>query len=231
MSTPNEVVELTERQTKEAGATIAVPQAPFLIRLLIILYALSYMGIAMYMVVDSWVLGQGTLKRVLGLPMDHVLPPIFVSAVFAVLGAVLGAGALDIVSFHRYVSVKRDFQSPHVWGYFCGPWLAAVLGLVVFALLQSGLLVFSGSKSPESQSDVSNLGYLAVGFLSGFGWLQATERIREIVSRFFAPGSKAGGAQQQPLPAPLVAGSKGDGTNSTPETNGVEPVKTGDPRS
>jgi hypothetical protein len=147
------------------------------------------------------------IKRVFGLPATLTLPTIFVSAMYAVLGGILGAGVLDIVSFHKYVAVKRDFQSAHVWGYFVGPWLAAVLGLIVFALLQTGLLVFSGNKPSGDQSDVSNLGYLAVGFLSGFGWLEATERVREIVSRFFGAGPQPPGPRQSESTAPADGGS------------------------
>jgi hypothetical protein len=51
------------------------------------------------------------------------------AALFSVFGSILGAGVLDIFSLHKYVAVRRDFQTPHVWGYFFAPWLAAVLGL------------------------------------------------------------------------------------------------------
>lgn len=165
-------------------------QVGFAVKLAIIGYALAYIALAMYLVVDAWVLDQAFLKRLLGLSISATLPPLFISAFHAVLGAILGAGALDIVSFHHYVAIKQDFQSPHVWGYFVGPWLAAALGLMVFALMQSGLLVFTGGTAPAADATVSNLGYLAIGFLSGFGWFQATERIRDIVTRFFAPASK-----------------------------------------
>jgi hypothetical protein len=202
-----------------AGVAAPAPQAPLVMKLLIILFTLSYMTAAMYLVVDCWVLGQTTLKAALGLPADHLLPEIFVSAVFAVLGAVLGAGALDLVSFHRYVAVKRDFQAPHVWGYFFAPWLAAVLGLIVFALVRSGLLVFGGGPSGESPSDVSNLGYLAVGFLSGFGWFQATERIREIVSGFFRSGQNTAQAARRP-PQPATGAGAGEDKLASPSEPG-----------
>ena len=130
------------------------------------------------------------LKRLLALGTQDKLTPIFVYAIYAVLGSILGAGALDIVSFHKHVSINQDFQEAHIWGYFLAPWLAAVLGLIVFALLQSGLLVFSGGISSSSNSEIAQLGYLAVGFLSGFGWLQAVEKVREIVQRFFAAHPK-----------------------------------------
>ena len=187
MDTSNTAKSASESTVEQGSEPPDLPQAPLAAKLLIVTFTLGYIAFALYMVVDCWVLEQGTLKQFLGLSNDKTLPPLFISAVHAVLGAVLGAGALDIVSFHRYVSVERNFQSSHVWGYFIGPWLAAVLGLVVFALLQSGLLVFTGGGSTGQGSSVSNLGYLAVGFLSGFGWYQATMRIREIVSRFFAP--------------------------------------------
>jgi hypothetical protein len=97
----------------------------------------------------------------------------------------LGAGALGLVSFHKHVSAQSDFDPDHSWGYFVAPWLAGVLGLIVFALLQTGLLVFSGSIGPSDDAILSNLAFLAVGFLSGFGWYDATERIRSVVKQFF----------------------------------------------
>ncbi|HEY0725869.1 MAG TPA: hypothetical protein VGD41_18115, partial [Pyrinomonadaceae bacterium] len=92
--------------------------------------------------------------------------------------------------------VKRDFRPDHVWGYFVAPWLAAVLGLIVFALLQTGLLVFSGGGSsagiePKNPA-IANLGFLLTGFLAGFGWYDMVLLIRRMVQRFFHESSEEG---------------------------------------
>ena len=176
------------------------PQAHFIVKLAIIGFVALYIGAAMWLLLDVWVLDAKNLHAVLGLEMSVKLPPVFISALHAMLGAVLGAGVMDIVSFHNYNSVKGDFQSRHVWGYFVAPMLAAVLGLITFALLQSGLLVFAGGPK-GNPDDLARLGYLAVGFLAGFGWYEAVESIRGIVKRFF--GAKP--ATPAPAPPPSAA--------------------------
>lgn len=163
------------------------PQAPFLVKLLLVAWIVGYLLATLALLLDVWVLQRVTLLGLLGLPPGAVLSSGFLSALHAMLGAVLGAGVMDIVSFHTYASVKGDFQSRHVWGYVLAPLLAAVLGLVVFALLQSGLLVFAGQAKGEPD-ELARLGYLAVGFLAGFGWYEATDSIRAIVKRFFNSG-------------------------------------------
>jgi len=163
-----------------------VPQAPFIVRLIIMTFVLAYISGALFLIVDLWIHEHGMLSKLMGLSKDESLPALFISGMHAVLGAVLGAGVLDIVSFHKYVAVRRDFQLPHVWGYFFAPWLAAVLGLIVFALLQSGLLIFTGGGEEARSKEVANLGFLAIGFLSGFGWFEALGKIRALVKRFFS---------------------------------------------
>jgi len=172
--------------TEEIVEQVPGPQAPFAVRVIIVLFVLSYMIATLWLLLDAWVFGSMRLRWLLGMNGDAPLPSVFLSAFHAMLGAVLGAGALGIVSFHHYTSIKGDFQSRHVWGYFVAPVLASVLGLVVFALLQSGLLVFAGGGSADKADDLARLGYLAVGFLAGFGWYEATQAIQRIVKRFFS---------------------------------------------
>lgn len=179
------------------------PQAPFALKLTIVLYSAAYLIGALALLLDFWVLNQVSLRRLVGLNGADPLPPLFLSALHAMLGAVLGAGVLSIVSFHHYTSVRGDFQSRHVWGYFTAPLLAMVLGLIVFALLQSGLLIFAGGAKGEPD-DVARLGYLAVGFLAGFGWFEATQSIRRIVRRFFSEATDT----PPPAPAPTLAPEK-----------------------
>ena len=204
--------QITDQKTDNVPA----PPVSLAVKFIIVAFSLLYISFILYLVVDSWVHEQETLKRFLGVPAETPLPPGFLSAVYAVLGSILGAGVLGIVSFHRHVSIKQDFQTPHVWGYFVAPWLAAVLGLIVFALLQTGLLVFSGGGSSGQNTEISHMGYLAVGFLSGFGWVQAVEKIREVVKRFFAasPGEAKPG-KEPPAPAGEDNAATTGATNSS----------------
>lgn len=163
----------------------SIPQAHFIVKLFVLLYVLSYITIVFVLLVDGWVHGYAITMKLLFLPQDANLPPIFISAIHTILGSLLGCGVLAIASFHKYVAYKKSFESQHVWGYFCGPWLAATLGLIIFALLQSGLLIFSGNLSGNGQAETANLGYLTIGFLAGFGWYRVTKVIERLVTRVF----------------------------------------------
>jgi hypothetical protein len=92
-----------------------------------------------------------------------------------------------------------SFNVAHGWGYLFAPLLGAVLGLVVFALVKSGLLIFSGiAAESQSPSFSANLGYIGVGFLAGFGWYQATQGIDRLVKKFFS-GDDAAREKETPL--------------------------------
>jgi hypothetical protein len=130
-----------------------------------------------------------------------------------VLGAVLGAGVLDLVSFYHYVSERNDFQTRHCWGYFFGPVMAAAISIVIYALLRSGILVFAGGGN-QADMQIANYGYLAVGFLSGFGWYDAVQSIRATIKRFFASGANSDEQPQQPKPV-----------DATPADGGTPPVE------
>jgi hypothetical protein len=183
-------------------------QAHFVVRLLVVLFALTYMSYTFYFVVDLWALNGRILRGLLRVDLCTKLSPLFIACVHSVAGSVLGSGVLDLVSFHKYVAVEKNFEMAHIWGYFIGPWLAAVLGLIVFALLQSGLLILSGGGDPNND-EIRNLGFLAIGFLSGFGWYDVTMRLQQIVRRFFSQslgdhsetnelGKQAGSEQARP---------------------------------
>lgn len=166
-------------------------QANFFTKISVLLFILAYITIVFIVLFDGWIHDYAILKNLFNLSKETSLSPMLVSIIHTVLGSLLGCGVLAIVSFHKYIAYERTFEVSHVWGYFCGPWLAATLGLVVFALLQSGLLVFAGNVSGEPQTESTNLGYLAIGFLSGFGWYRVTKILELLVTRVFsAPESK-----------------------------------------
>ncbi|MCP5047278.1 MAG: hypothetical protein GY940_08905 [bacterium] len=176
---PSDLTSTGETVDEKSG------QAHFAVKLLVFLFTLGYLSASMYLVIDCWVNQYQLLRFLLGIPGTTNLPPLFISGIYAILGSILGTGVLDIVSFHKYVAVLKDFKSSHVWGYFFAPLLSSILGLVVFALFQSGLLILAGSGN-NSPSEVSNLGFLAIGFLSGFGWYEVIKRIRQLVKRLFS---------------------------------------------
>lgn len=147
-------------------------------------YILSYLVGAIWLFVEGWLNQFSALHTFWNFPQDKEFPVMFQSALFSLTGSIMGSGVLGIASFYRYVSIEEAFKTHHLWGYYFAPVLASVIGLVVFALLQSGLLVFSGSDT--SPSEVSHLGYLSIGFISGYGWYQFTAKIDELVGKLLS---------------------------------------------
>ena len=72
-----------------------------------------------------------------------------------------------------------------MWGYFFSPFVSAILGIIVFALLKSGILIFAGGISADKISETSRLGFLAIGFITGFGWYQFIKKLQGLVSKAF----------------------------------------------
>ena len=86
-----------------------------------------------------------------------------------------------------------------MWGYFFSPFVAAVLGIIVFALLKSGLLIFAGGISADKISETSRLGFLAIGFITGFGWYQFTKKLQGLVTKAFEVKNQKNGNQFQKI--------------------------------
>jgi hypothetical protein len=124
------------------------------------------------------------IRSVIGTPADEATKVIVYNALYSVLGALIGCGLFDIISFHKYVAVMKNFEKEHVWGYFFAPWMAAALGVVIYGLLKTGLLVFTGSVTNDNV-DTARLGYLTIGFLSGFGWFKLIGKIKKIIDELF----------------------------------------------
>ena len=218
----------------QAGSPDPALQASWFLKLLVVLFTLSYTTFALWILVDLWARDQTFVLGALSISREK-LDPVFVHALHTIVGALLGSGVLDLVSFHTYSAVKRDFQKSHVPGYFYGPWLAATVGLIIFCLLQSGLFVFSGGTqgTASAESNSARMGYISVGFLSGFGWMNAVEKIREVVVRFFSrdapvkrqttsPGKVGAGGEAAPAldqadqPQPSAAADAGGAGQQPP---------------
>lgn len=99
------------------------------------------------------------------------------------IGAVLGCSILGITSFHRYVAIEKDFDCDHIWGFLLAPLLSIVVGLLIFALLQSGLVVLTSQTTPSAFNDLSvtsTFGYLAIGGVAGYNWDVFVKKLQEL---------------------------------------------------
>jgi hypothetical protein len=207
--------ELNPTHLEEPGATTgstaanSKPRSPilaFTAKFLLAVWILFYITLAITVLIHSWAHHNQGLCDTLLVKNCEALSPILVSALHAMLGGVLGAGVLGLTSFHRHVSIEQNFDTAHVWGYIFAPWLSAVLGLTVFVLLQSGLLIFSGEMGTSNDVSIQNLAYLGIGFLSGFGWYDATRRIQKIVKNFFSEKEENAPKETPPQAEPVTEG-------------------------
>jgi hypothetical protein len=104
-------------------------------------------------------------------------------------GAVIGATIHCLFGLHMHVAVLADFNPRFSASYVLGPLVAAMLGMVMFLLLHTGL--FALGTDPISASNVlrASLFYSAVGALTGLAWDSVILRLDAVAGQIFgAPG-------------------------------------------
>lgn len=75
------------------------------------------------------------------------------------------------------------FDRDHLWGFFLAPFLALIVGILIFALLQSGLVVLTNQSvtaNAESADTTASLGYLAIGGVAGYNWDVFVKKLQEL---------------------------------------------------
>ena len=114
--------------------------------------------------------------------LQALILPLFTT----MLGGMMGNVLYSIRVMYNHYIKKRDYD-PKWWGkYFSGPFEAAVLALVVYALLRGGVASMTGlsltSEVAPGQEGTVMLSALGLGALVGFsirdvvGWLQALSK-------------------------------------------------------
>lgn len=174
-------------QEHEAGATGTEQRnnGHFLLKLLIVVYMVAGLFLFALMTFDAWSGRLVIFGTAFLLPDSLRVSDLCHSFVFSCAGGGLGGIIFSILAFHRHVSVRQDFHQAHAWGFFLSPWVASILGAIVFALIQGGILVFASGAAPATGSETANLGYLGTGFLAGFGWNSVTEKLRQLIDQLF----------------------------------------------
>jgi len=141
-----------------------------------------------YSISTIWLIFDGLANRfsslffLWGISVDVGFPTPIYLLLFTALGAILGGAILNIISFHKYFSVEKSFDIEYFWGFFFTPILSAIVGIVVFALVQGGLLVLNGSLDNASPSINSALGFSAIGCISGYNWDIFIRKLQELSS-------------------------------------------------
>lgn len=91
-------------------------------------------------------------------------------AIFTIAGALLGGATLSITSLHKYSAVTKTLDVDHLWGYFMAPVLSIVIGVLIFCLLYSGLMVLNGGESINAEQTSVKIGYLSLGAICSYNW-------------------------------------------------------------
>ncbi len=172
--TMEETPSLSPREQGDLLPQEAHRQVRFFIVYYTVLLVLSLLALGFLWqnasVVQQWAAPQWL--RTLILPLSTTM-----------VGGMMGNVLYSIRVMYNHYIKKRDYD-PKWWGkYFSGPFEAAVLALVVYALLRGGVASMAGisltSEAIPGQEGTVMLSALGLGALVGFsirdvvGWLQA----------------------------------------------------------
>lgn len=163
-------------------------QASFHLKLGIVIYLVMALTLCSALFVDLWRPQSRVVGFLLGTTPDMDATDrvtMFRSMLFAVTGGAFGGITFSLLAFNRQVGFRQDFAQRFAWGYFYSPLVAAVLGLVAFALVKGGILILSGGTTAVEEEDIANLGHLGLGFLAGFGWATFTEKLGRVITEIF----------------------------------------------
>ncbi len=140
--------------------------------IVMVLLGFSFLGLLWY--------HAETVQDVAPAWLRATLPPLLTSMVGGLLGNVL----YNIRVMYVHYVKRCDYDTRWVGKYLSGPWEAAALALVVYALLRGGVATLSGVSLVSEGSngtaiqDTAMLAALGLGALIGFsirdviGWLQ-----------------------------------------------------------
>lgn len=140
-----------------------------------IFYLLALLVFFSWQLFDTWV-GQHSLPRVLGYQLTRLDTPAFRLVYYSVLGGALG-GVLN--GMRSSIQHFANFKAQYAWKYIVGPWMGAILGLIVYALVQGSFSVLGGNGNLVNVSTTQALSNFAAGALAGYGvrdvfvWLDA----------------------------------------------------------
>ncbi|EPM3638350.1 hypothetical protein ACTLMW_002158 [Enterobacter roggenkampii] len=99
---------------------------------------------------------------------------------YTISGALLGGATLSITSFHRNIVSYKCIGVDHIWGYVLAPLLSVIIGILVFCLIQGGLIVFTAGNYNNEKALVSMLGYVAFGAIGAYNWDVFIEKLQSL---------------------------------------------------
>ena len=133
------------------------------------IFALTYLLLALiilgWFLFDIWI-GQHTLPRLLGYGVARLNTPGYRLMAYTIIGGGIGA----IVNGVRSCLLNYKWFSRYfIWKYVMAPWMGATLGLFVYSLLHSSIVVFGGGSLADNVGTTQALANFAAGALAGYG--------------------------------------------------------------
>ena len=185
-----------------------------------IIYLLILLGLFSWQLFDTWN-GKHVLPLLFKHDITRLNTPNFRLVYYSVLGGALG-GVLN--GLRSYMQHSSYFKAEYVGKYVVGPWMGAILGITVYALIHSSISVFGGGGNTSNVGTAQALSNFAAGVLAGYGakdvfvWLDAQ------VSKVFKVTPDIRGLQEEEARARVQAvGAEVGTTTKVATTNGVRP--------
>lgn len=101
-------------------------------------------------------------------------------AIFTTFGAILGGATLGITSLHKYAAVNKKLDIDHLWGYLMAPILSVIIGILIFCLLYSGLIILTGGSNPDTENNSVKIGYLCMGAICSYNWDVFIKKLQQL---------------------------------------------------
>ncbi len=142
----------------------------FFLSLLLFIWVMACTLITVRYLLLAWSGDYTFLHLLLNYESDFVVNDEMKLASYTVAGALLGGATLSITSLHKYSAVTKTLDVDHLWGYLMAPVLSVVIGLLIFFLLYSGLMVLNGGENVNSELSSVRIGYLSLGAIGSYNW-------------------------------------------------------------
>ncbi len=158
-----------QRQVSTTGDSTTSPKYSKL-AWLVPVYIFAYSLAGIWVLIDGWLTNFSFIFQLWAVEDSQSIPNLVKCLMFTMTGALFGSAILGIISFHRYFAIEKSFDADHLWGFWFSPLLALLVGILIFAIIQSGMVVLTGDLANVKSPENATLGYLAIGGIAGYNW-------------------------------------------------------------
>jgi cyanate permease len=154
------------------------------------IYISVYSVAAIWLLLDGWLTNFSSVLNLSNNESHSVLENEITFIVFTCIGALLGSALLNIVSFHRYVAIEKNFDKDHMFGFIFSPLLAIIVGILTYCIIHSGIFILSGNQTADSDSISASLGHVAIGSVAGYNWDVFVKKVQSLSAQLFKSDSE-----------------------------------------